>query len=185
MKNTKLQSTGFTLIEVLIAVVIISIGLLGMAGIQIKGLRGTQSSNLKGQATIVANDIAERIHANLGGVPGGNLNTDYSNVDTDQLNCANVPAQFCSSTAGAPTDTCTATQMATYDIFVWACGATNNDGVINLLPGGAATINCVDLVPGDAIACSPGSSLNINVTWDEVSPDGNPASPTLAMTIIP
>lgn len=186
MKNNKRHNGGFTLVEVLVAVVIISIGLLGMAGIQIKGLRGTQSSNLKGQATIVANDIAERIHANLGGVPDGNLNTDYSNVDVAQLACENAPAQYCSSTADAPADNCTPTQMATFDIFVWGCGTTDNDGVKNLLPGGTATITCTDLDPADTIVCSPGSSLNINITWDEIDPkDGNALNRNLRMAIVP
>ncbi|NOZ52563.1 MAG: type IV pilus modification protein PilV [Gammaproteobacteria bacterium] len=181
------QNKGITLIEVLIAVVIISVGLLGMAGIQIQGLRGTQSSNVKGQATIVINDIAERIHANLGGVPDGlaNLNARYSNVDTDALNC-NTPITYCSNNAsGQNVAICTTTEMAAFDIFIWACGDTDNDGLINVLPGGSATINCVDISPADAIDCNPGSSLNINIAWDEVSPDGNTLRRNLAMVVVP
>ena len=58
------EMSGHTLIEILIAVVILSIGLLGMAGIQLKSLRGTQNSFLKTEAVNLANSMAERMHAN-------------------------------------------------------------------------------------------------------------------------
>ena len=55
---------GFTLIEVLVALVILSVGLLGLAGLQTTGIRNNHSANLRSQATIMAYDIADRIRAN-------------------------------------------------------------------------------------------------------------------------
>ena len=55
---------GFTLLEVLIALVILSVGLLGLAGLQTTGLRNNHSAYLRSQATLLAYDIADRIRAN-------------------------------------------------------------------------------------------------------------------------
>ncbi len=57
------QQQGFTLIEVLVAVVVLSIGLLGLAGLQTTGLRNNQSAYYASQAAIYANDIFERMRA--------------------------------------------------------------------------------------------------------------------------
>ncbi len=58
------RSRGFTLLEVLIAVVVLSIGLLGLAGLQATGLRNNHSAYLRSQATMLAHDIFERMRAN-------------------------------------------------------------------------------------------------------------------------
>lgn len=65
MNSTRLNNeNGFTLIEVLVAVVVLSIGLLGLAGLQANGMRQNHSSLLRSQATFLAYDIADRIRAN-------------------------------------------------------------------------------------------------------------------------
>jgi len=181
-KNT----TGFTLIEILIAVVILSIGLLGMAGIQLKGLRGITSSTLRSEASIMVNDIAERIHANTGGVSvaGAAQNLHYSNVDTTTINCGALPA-LCSATPGVPVvpacvNTGGANSMASSDIFEFACGLNGAGGVNNLLPGGSATISC------NTAGCPFGSELTVNVNWAEVDPtNGNPINQTVTIVFVP
>lgn len=67
MLNTKLQipsQLGFTLIEVMVAVVVLSIGLLGLAGLQITGLRNNQSASFRSTATVLAYDITDAMRAN-------------------------------------------------------------------------------------------------------------------------
>lgn len=54
------------MIEVLVAIVIISLGLLGMAGLQASSLRTSQSAFYRAQAAVFANDMAERMRANQG-----------------------------------------------------------------------------------------------------------------------
>ena len=58
------KSRGFTLIEVLIALVILSVGLLGLAGLQIISLKNNQSTYARGQANLMAMDVIDRIRAN-------------------------------------------------------------------------------------------------------------------------
>ena len=190
-KALNLKSTGFTLIEVLITVVILSIGLLGMAGIQIQGLRGTSSSTVRSQATILANDIAERIRMNLDGlnVASNPLNADYTNVNivTNAQGVQNFPCDpataptFCSVTVNNNTvASCNAAEMAAFDIYEFACGLDHTSGVQNLLPNGAASISC------NTVNCPPGSELTITVSWSETeTTDGSQQIKNISMVIIP
>ena len=57
------HSRGFTLIEVLVTLLVLSIGLLGLASLQIQGLRGTHEALLHTQAGTLAVDMAERLRA--------------------------------------------------------------------------------------------------------------------------
>lgn len=58
------RTGGFTLLEVLIALVVLSIGLLGIAALQGVGLRSSQGAYLTSQASLLAYDMADRIRAN-------------------------------------------------------------------------------------------------------------------------
>jgi type IV pilus assembly protein PilV len=54
---------GMTLIEILVAIVVLSIGLLGMAGLQLKGMQVNQGSAYRWQAAMLAEDIADQMRA--------------------------------------------------------------------------------------------------------------------------
>jgi type IV pilus assembly protein PilV len=56
---------GMTLIEILVAVVVLSIGLLGLAGLQVKGLQVNQGSTFRWQAAMLAEDMADGIRADV------------------------------------------------------------------------------------------------------------------------
>lgn len=100
------QESGFTLLEVLVAVLVLSIGLLGLAGLQTQGLRNNHSALLRSQATAYAYDAIERMRGNrdqaiLG--TGSAYNTTFT---------ASVTPVNCSSS-------CTSSQMARYDLANW------------------------------------------------------------------
>jgi type IV pilus assembly protein PilV len=65
------RAKGFTLIEALVALVILSIGLLGVAGMQIAGLRNNLSAASRTQASYLADDIIDRMRANNTAARGG------------------------------------------------------------------------------------------------------------------
>ncbi|MCB1755071.1 MAG: type IV pilus modification protein PilV [Gammaproteobacteria bacterium] len=95
-KNNKLmqriykKQKGVSFLEVLIAVVVLSVGFLATSRMQIMGMRYNQSAFFKSQASILAADIADRMRANIGGVDAG----AYDSVNTDSLpsdpNCMNT-----------------------------------------------------------------------------------------------
>ena len=58
------SASGFTLVEALVALLALSIGLLGIAALQLNGLRNNLSSAYRSQATYLAYDIIDRIRAN-------------------------------------------------------------------------------------------------------------------------
>lgn len=96
--------TGFTLLEVLIAMVIISVGLLGVVNLQIKGLRYTQDAYFRSQVIVLAQDLADRMRANSTGVIAG-LYSNISSTPSTYTDCAITE--------------CTAAQLAQYDIYFW------------------------------------------------------------------
>lgn len=65
---------GFTLLEVLVAMVVISIGLLGLAGMQATGLQANHSAYLRSQAAFLAYDVLDIMRANREGARLGNYN---------------------------------------------------------------------------------------------------------------
>lgn len=60
------RDRGFSLIEVLVSIVVLSVGLLGAAALQVGGLRVGQSSFYRAQAAQFAADMADRLRANIG-----------------------------------------------------------------------------------------------------------------------
>lgn len=62
--NMRTPQQGATLIEVLVAIIVLSIGLLGMAGLQAASVQSNYSAYYRSQATILASDIADRMRAN-------------------------------------------------------------------------------------------------------------------------
>ena len=63
--SQKYRQSGFSLLEVLIAIVVTSIGLLGLAAMQATGLRNNHSAYHRSQATVLAYDIADRMRSNV------------------------------------------------------------------------------------------------------------------------
>ena len=65
---------GFSLIEILVAIVVISLGLLGLAGLQAASLRNNQVAYFRSIASQQAYDMMDRMRVNLAGVRAGNYN---------------------------------------------------------------------------------------------------------------
>ncbi len=73
MAGRKLQR-GFTLLEVLVSILILSVGLLGMAGLQLMSLKQNSTSYVRSQASLLADDIMDRMRANRTSAEGNNYN---------------------------------------------------------------------------------------------------------------
>lgn len=66
---------GFTLIETLVTILILSLGLLGFAGLLTKSIVANRQAFYRSQATFLAHDIAERMRANRAEAVAGGYNT--------------------------------------------------------------------------------------------------------------
>lgn len=128
----KKQGPGFTLLEVLVTVVIFSVGLLGIAGLQMTGMKQTHNSHLRSVATMQAQEMADRMRANSAGVLAGHYNS--------------MPA---SCTADCAASQCTSAQMAEYDMCQWKTAIEGTTAVPSSLPG-AVAILCIDSEPAPA-----------------------------------
>lgn len=125
---------GFTLIEVLVAMLILSIGLLGMAGLQSLSFKMNQSAHLSSQATFLSYDMIDRMRANRKVAFAGGY---------DQTLSCNVPA------AGI--------DVATDDRRSWlqeVCGITDTNGVHTpgLLPQEAGKTGAIINVDANDVA---------------------------------
>lgn len=92
MRNSALSSAyplcrGLTLVEILIALLILSIGLLGLAGLQTTSMRFNTSANYRTQATALAYDLADRMRANRQAA----LNDEYTVAVEDPPPACSVP----------------------------------------------------------------------------------------------
>jgi type IV pilus assembly protein PilV len=94
------------MIEVLISLVIVAVAMLGAAGIQLRAMQLGQGSQLRTQAILLADDLAERMEANKIAAVETGL---YSVAET-----STVP-----TTAPSCTTVCSAQQMAALDLYQW------------------------------------------------------------------
>lgn len=119
---------GFTMLEVMIAIVVVSFGLLGLAGLQAFALKNNQNAALRSLATVLAGDMIDRMKANFQGVIAG---------EYDKPNIADytTPVPGCNTTAG-----CTPANLAQNDRYEWA------QRVAASLPGGVGLV-CLDSTP--------------------------------------
>jgi type IV pilus assembly protein PilV len=143
-KKIKKMSTaqkGFTLIEVMVAVFVLAVGILGMAGMQAVSVRESQNSIFRSQADILVADMADRLRANRADAADP-LSTNYETDGTA------VVSGVCQGT----TASCDEAAIASYDIAQWQTQIANSS-----LPSGAGIITRNDGT----------SEYTILVFWDE------------------
>jgi type IV pilus assembly protein PilV len=87
------RSRGFTLLEVLIALLVLSFGLLGLAALQAYSVKANQSANFRSQATALANMMLDNIRANRANLSSYYAD-DYADGDCESTPPTNPPAAF-------------------------------------------------------------------------------------------
>lgn len=158
--------TGFSLIEVLVALVVCSIGLLGLAKMESLALSSEDVSGARTIAAMQAASLAAMMHADRG--YWGSSSATASAIVTGGTGTYNVTdttltfgGNYC-TTSG--TGSCTPVQMAANDLYNWASGVPSGAttyGLQNLLPGYRATISCTPTVTNAPVTCT------ITISWVE------------------
>jgi type IV pilus assembly protein PilV len=161
LPNIKKTSSGFTLLEVLIALVVISIGLLGLAGLQTVSLRNTGVSTSRTIATQLAYDMADRLRANANGAQSGAYFQTATTIGT-------AP----SSTTCFTSSGCSAADMAAMDLYVWRSRLAKE------LNGGTGVVCRDSSAPETATSASPNcdgaadAPIYVKIFWQDRKEDG-------------
>lgn len=152
--RTLARQRGVSLIEVLMAVLIFSVGLIGLAGLLVMASRSNQAAYLRTQVTFLAGNMADRMRANPVGLWNGAYDGDAK---------ADAKAKACG--AGAA---CTPAEVAARDRSAWATM------LATALPDAKASIKCDSGSAGfkpsaDQINMRPpyGGSCSMTVSWSE------------------
>ncbi len=181
LSQYKKQQRGVGIIEVLVALVVVSLGVLGMANLQLKGIKHSNSGYNRSKALMVAESITSRMRANRAGVLAGNYN-NYS-FTSAQNTCSVRPDPYCQTLGTTAAQSCSVAELAAYDLFSASCGnwgATEsaNGGVQDYLPlGGTLDVNC------DDATCTATSTYTVAVTWPESQNASNDADATRRVQI--
>ncbi len=179
---------GFTLVEVLVAVVIIAIGLLGIAKMESVALGSTGVAQQRSIAAIEAASLAAAMHANRAywgsGLAPATITITNTTI-TQSTGTGLSTATVCLSGATGSNAPCTPTQTAAYDLQQWANDVNGTPSYNN--PGGTPSpISLSPVLPYQVtvIACSQtintAVTCTIQMSWGEnsvaVNSQGNYAS---------
>jgi len=166
--NTRTPNTqrGATLIEVMVAVLILAVALFGMAGLTSAAIKYNQFSRMQATGLSLATDYAERARANLVGFSSYEYEEAYrastrsaatSDPTTPQATC-----EVNAADAANPVNTC-GQAIAIYDKAQWL---TN---VANRLPGGTAYVSADLTDPPSGVSGLPATRvLNIWLIWSAI-----------------
>lgn len=173
-KRTRRQN-GVGVIEVLIALVLVSFGVLGMAGLQLTGMKHSTGGFNRSKATLFAENLSARMRTNPEAV-GDLAYAPFDSGAAGAINCGTKPVPYCQASKGVAAQQCDSTQMAAFDLFSVTCGNWSSaneavDGVADSLPNGRMQVTC------DDSPCVATSSYTVLISWSEnTGQDGNEAT---------
>ncbi|CZI79027.1 TPA: type IV pilus modification protein PilV [Legionella pneumophila] len=146
--DTLAKDKGMTLLEVLISVVILAVGMLGIASMLIVSNKANNSSYAKLQAVQAVYDIFDRIRANSDAASNGSYNV--SNIGSNGYpTSVSAPSVLCNASV------CNPNQLARYDTWYWLTK------VVSQLPNGSGSItSALSGVAGNTV-------ITVTVQWDD------------------
>ncbi len=146
------------------ALAVLSIGLLGMAGMQLFSLSSNRDAYMRTQATYFAYDMVDKIRANRDEALVGGYNTALNAIPAF-INCQTTTAD------------CSPSQLANFDVLQWKCA-------LGAYAGNAACIaphNLTTILPGgDGSVTRNGNEITVTVQWLE---RGNPNPESITVLV--
>lgn len=162
------RSHGFSLLEVLIALIVISLGALGIAAMQATAISSTHTSQQESLIALEARSMSDAMIANPGYWNGGFAPSSLAVTSSTSLSDSTLQG----STTNCSTSTCSYTQLASYDVKQWAADLARQ------VPGAQGQINCI---AGAPVICTvqvsykPNANIAIN--------GGTQSAPASASTV--
>jgi type IV pilus assembly protein PilV len=191
--NNRVAQRGFSLIEVLVSILVLALGVIGAAGMQLTALRTSQQSAIQTTALELATEMADKMRANDRAMKSDDSSNPFLGLDYATSVEPDVPGTLCYGKSA----NCDAGQLASFDIYEW------KKHLRAALPAARAVI-CRDAKPWssaahgykwecDASSTSAGAApLTIKVGWQEKNPDGSLSrnrdqqfSPAIALVVEP
>jgi type IV pilus assembly protein PilV len=169
MKQHKLnKQAGASMVEIVVTIIIIAIGLLGVASLQANTMRYLKVANQRTEATVAAYDLSERMRANGQGVKNSVTGAaSYTYTTAYATTVSSLPAM-----PTCAVSTCTPAEVAAMDINEWLRGLSNR------LTDGAGYIVPVAPVGYDVIVMWKEANLTI---VDPSCPAGVPPAPGIGV----
>lgn len=162
--NGMVKSFGFSLLEVLISMVVLSIGLLGIAGLQATSKRTSYEALQRTTAVMLTRDIIERMRTNPDQIAAYNGTVDTTTITHNDCSAA----------------TCTPAQLAAYDLFEWQqaiLGASElSDTGVNT-GGLVSPVGCITV----AAACTS-CLVTVAIAWRGMTKLSDPSIDTCGDT---
>ncbi len=160
--QSKSNQRGIGILEVLIALVVVSFGVLGMASLQLTGMKHSSGGFNRTKALLYVQGMSGRIRLNTEAVES----LAYAGFDSASLSCDTPPAPYCqASPVNANAADCNPEQLAAFDLFTMSCGDLGSDGakdgVLGTLPSGNLSVTCL------STPCEADSDYQITVSWAE------------------
>jgi type IV pilus assembly protein PilV len=148
---------GFSLVEVMVALIIIAVGMLGIAKMQALGLSTTESSGTRSLVAIEAASLAASMHTNrdywVGGPPPPSFTVSVQTTGPGTVTTAvNDATGVLSANPNCQTGPCSAANLAAYDVNAWAAS------LAQVVPAALATVTCNTSTP---LSCT------IQIVWAE------------------
>ncbi|PRC95049.1 type IV pilus modification protein PilV [Solimicrobium silvestre] len=171
------SDTGFTIIEILISVLVLTIGILGAIKLQLSSMQTTQQSNFNSVAVKLASEMADKMRGNH--VQMQQSDNAFLKVDFNSSDGAPATASMCYGKTE-----CSPDQLAAADISEWL------NQLNNALPGARALI-CRDSSPWSSGAnsltwnCAAGSGNNVSIVIKLGWAEKNGASTSAATNLPP
>ena len=173
-----INQQGVSLLEVLISVLVLSVGLLGLGKLQLFSLKGSNDAHFHTVASFLAADLGDRMRTNPDGVALAGY--EITNIESIAL-CSATPPKLCIGTSY-----CSATELATFDLYQISCGIKNgasvSSGMKHLLPSATMSVDC------GGVVCNSNLQHTITLSWEETDNNDEDESGqirTLVWNILP
>jgi len=176
MNQKKSNQSGFSLLEVLIALLILSIGLLGIAGLQVTSKRTNFEAIQRTTATMLALEMIERMRANAGEL---DLYTNTGAGRTFDIHPGGVTGV--GTDANCDGTDCTAVELAEYDLRQWQeaiSGIAEQSAASTDTGGLVAATACITGTAVDATADVESSDVAVAIAWRGMVKLGDPTIST-------
>ena len=159
------QKKGFTLIESMIAIVVFSFGLLGVAGVMTVAVKNNHNGYMRSQATVLTATIIDMMRRNQPGLKLGSYNGSYTGY-------SDISA-LCTSSA------CNSVALAARDVQQWS------NLITQLLPNSSGNIACVEFGTETWGVAPYNGICNVTVSWTEANEIDASSIQSITLTATP